>query len=352
MSTNIPETPGCILEPSATAMLSIESLLGATDLPEQYIVPSWRSCFDGNFQWIPSMIRPRIMDQGALDSCVGHATAVQKSAQEGVIVSPRDIFRLAKLLDGYGIESFGTTLWAAQDALMQMGVAEDALVPRDPGMGRSAYLVTADVTPDVISSRLKHKSRSAYFVPRTLIRPTLISYGYPLVVSSPWYPQDNAIGSDGLMRPPLTSNWLGHAYACIGWIVVSGKTSLVMVNSFGPDWGADGIFFVPLDGTENRLSNAYVAVDIEPNLGQLLAQYNGRNVRCGADHWKIEAGTRRKYPNEDVWWLNGNLFGYDVYEIDATSLETIPLGPDMDIDSVPFKEKERYRQMRQHLGKP
>ncbi len=337
-------------------MPSISPLLGVPQIPEQYIVPSWRDCFTESFEPIPDKIAPRILNQGQIDSCVGHGTSVQKSAQEGVTISPRDIWRLAKRLDGYPLSNFGTTLSAAQDALTLTGAADDVLVPRDPAMGRDAYLDLADVTPVVTTSRAKHKSKTAYFVPRSLIRETIQAYGFPLVTSSAWYPEDNLIGPDGIMKLPTSVIWSGHAYACIGWINrtmgLSTQVCLVMVNSFGSAWGHHGLFFVPLNGVENRLQNAHISIDVEPSLASILARYNGLNVRVmgSPDHWKIEGGKRRKYDNEIVWWAHGHLFGIDVYEIDPEDIEVVPMGSPMSIDEAPFKTRELVRQIRGFFG--
>lgn len=352
----VPVQPGCILEPEPAGMASIGPLLAAAELPEQYIVPSWRDCFTDGFEAIPEKVRPLILNQGQIDSCVGHATSVQKSAQEGVVISPRDIFRLAKRLDGYPLTSFGTTLSAAQDALKEPGAAEDLLVPRNPSMGRDAYLSLSDVTPAVENNRAKHKAEQPYFVPRHRIRETLISYGFPIVTSSAWYPEDNVIGMDGMMKLPTSPSWLGHAFTCIGWVLrtVGDKRlpCLVMVNSWGPDWGHHGLFFIPLDGTENRLSNSHISVDIEPSLAVILAQYNGRNVRVVGrpDHWKIEGGKRRMYSDELVWWAHGNLFGIDVYEISPQDIEVVPLGMPMTVEEAPFATRELVRQIRAYYG--
>lgn len=357
MPNEVPTILGAILEPEPAGMPSVEPLLGATgELPYQYIVPSWRECFDDQFHVIPDKIRPKILNQGPIDSCVGHGTSVQKSAQEGVVISPRDIWRQAKRLDGYPLEQFGTTLSAAQDALAQTGAAEDPLVSRDPAMGRDAYISLADVTDPIKANRTIHRSKNSYFVPRTLIKETIFTYGFPLVTSSPWYPADSLIGAGGIMHFPTENTYQGHCFACIGWVLrmVEDKlcTCYVMVNSFGPNWGDNGIFYVPINGTENRLQNALVSVDKQPSLVSLLLQYNGRNVKemGKPDHWKIENGLRRRYPNEIVFWLNGGLFGYDVYDIDPDDLLIIPQGPDMNIDNVSWQEKERFRQMEQHIA--
>lgn len=357
---------GCNLTAPPADLQSIEILLGAGELPEQYIVPAWRDCFrkqvgtDINgvtkeyLEPIPEKIRPRILDQGALDSCVGHATSVQKSAQEGVLISPREIFRLAKRLDGYSLEAFGTSLWAAQDALIRPGAAEDSMVDRNPLMGRAKYLSLDDVTPAVEGNRAAHRSKRAYTVPRNLLKETFFQTGFPIVLSSPWYAQDNAIGADGIMRLPQTTDWLGHAYASIGWLnlLVAGvwRQAYPIVNSFGSNWGANGMFYVPIDGTQNRLGNGYVAIDIDTTLADVLARYTGKNVRSGIDHWKIEAGTRRKYQNELVWWAHGNLFGYEVLDIAPNELELIPLGAEMKIEDAPWEKRELIRQIRASLG--
>lgn len=356
MASEAPTAPGAILEPTPAGLPSIEPLLGAPELPEQFIVPYWRDCYDGDFQPIPLTINDRILNQDGIDSCVGHGTSVQKSAQERVLVSPRDIFRLAKRLDGYGLDSYGTTLLAAQDAQIETGIGEDTLIDRRPSMGRKAYLSLGDVTDEVTASRNKHKSKSTYYVPRTKFKETLIGYGFPLVTSSAWYPEDSAIGPDGLMAMPHSNVHDGHCFACIGWVNrdVKGakKSCYVMVNSFSWDWGANGLFYVPIDGTENRLGNGYISIDIQQDLAALLAQYSNKNVKVigGAEHWRIEGGQRRQYKDEIVFWSFGGLFGVDVFDIDQEDLDSIPLGPYMNIEDAPFKTRELVRQVRQNAG--
>lgn len=338
---------GCRLEPPTSP--SVEPMLGGAPLPEQFIVPAWRDCFGASFETLPAVLGPRILDQGQQDSCVGHGTSVQKSAQEGVLISPRDIFRLAKKYDG-DPNGYGTSCGAAQDALVKDGAAEDSLVDRNPNVPRDQYRSVADVTPEVLASRAKHKGRSPYFVPRTLIRQTLIETGIPVVTSSGWYSQDNAIGMDGMMRLPTSGYIAGHCFAAIGWVTRAGKTCLVMVNSFGAGWGNSGVFYVPLDGTENRLGNAYVTLDVAPDLAAIVAKYEGKDVRSGVDHWRIQGGKRRRYPNEIVWWAHGRLFGIDVFDIDAGDLAIVPQGPDVTIEESQFKTRELVRQIRQHFG--
>lgn len=358
MSDELPRFPGCQLAPEGLGAVQGDGALDmGLELPEQFIVSAWRECFDENFNPIPLKIEPRILNQGAIDSCVGHGTSVQKSAQEGVVISPRDIFRLAKRQQGEVLSEFGTTLAAGQDALVETGAAERSLVPDDPAMGREAYL-TDDAGADVKTNRAMHKSRKPLWFQRTQFMRAMFQFDLPIVTSSPWYPEDNNMGPGAVMRMPLSLSWVGHCFACIGWINRTRPDGtvgrcMVMVNSFGPRWGYSGLFFVPTDGTEARLRSGAITVDDDNSLVAVLVQFNGRDVKVMGtpDHWRIENGMCRKWPDEITWWAFGNLFGHDTYEITPEQLAVVPVGRPMSIDDAPFKTRELVRQVRQYYGK-
>lgn len=359
---------GCVLSPDQSTP-SVEPHLVGGPLPEQFIVPAWRGCFDADFKPIPDKIKARILDQGQQPSCVGHGTTVQKSAQEFTpeelqsmlkLISPRDIFRLAKKYDGQP-DTWGTSLGAAQDGLVNDGAAEDTLVNRDPNMPQDVYRKEADLTPAVIENRKKHKGRSPFQVPRTLIRQTGVQYLLPIVTSLMWYAQDNRIGADGIMRMPTTSAVAGHCIAWIGYIFVIDMTSGspvrvrvdVFVNSFGPSWGACGLFYVPEDGTINRFNNGYVTLDMPSDVAAIVAKYEGKDVIVAGkpEIYRIEGGKKRHYPNEIVWWASGRLFGVDIVNIDGVELDVLPVGAEVTIDEAPFKTRELVRQIRAFYGK-
>lgn len=344
---------GCTIEPVPQDVQSIEPMLGGALLPEQYIVPKWRGAFDDEFRPIQTEIRARILNQGQQDSCVGHGTSVQKSAQENILISPRDIFTGAKLYDG-NPQGFGTTISAAQKALVNEGAAEAELVNGNPSVPLMVYRDRASYsTAVVVANRSLHKGRTPYYVSRDLIRQTIFETEIPVVTACMWYEQDNEIGANGMMRMPNTGALNGHCFACIGWIKINGITVKVMVNSFGPDWGANGIFFVPEGDVSRRLTAGYITLDIEPDIAAILAKYEGHDVRVGqtADHIRIEKGKKRKYPDEITWWAHGRLFGIDVFDITAEELAVIPEGLPMSIDEAPFASRELTRQVRQFYGK-
>jgi len=125
-----------------------------------------------------------------------------------------------------------------------------------------------------------------------------------------------------------------------------------MVNSFGPNWGDNGLFYVPVKDVINRLTSGRIAVDRTNELSSLLAKYNEKNLQVtgSPDIYRCELGVLRKYPDEITWWAFGNLFGIETYDISFVDFEHIPRGKNMDINNAPFRTKELVRQIRQHYG--
>lgn len=347
---------GMLIAPPAAGTHSIENVLGASDpnRPRQFIVPYRRDCFDEYFETIGPVAKGKIRDQGPIDSCTAHGTSVQKSAQEGVEISPRDIWRVGKPHDWRGVASWGAPINAMQDGLVSDGAAEAALVDGNTSMGREKY--TTEVATDAQKeNRAKHKGRDPYYIERNLILETLWQLQIPIVTGSMWYRQDNAMAG-AIMRAATTEEVGGHSYAAIGKVVrrVDGKDvdCIVMENSFGASWGDNGFFYVPLDGTERRLFEGYITLDVDENLSDILTRYAGKKVRAPgqAEHYLIEGGKKRHYADAFAWFAFGNLFGYNVYEIAPDELEAIPSGPEITIDQASFEGRELVRQIRQTLG--
>lgn len=348
-----PFETGCILVPPSADNPQIEDILGAVgELPEQYIVPYYRSWFDADFKVIP--VNVRIKNQGQRPSCVGQAVAYQKEAQERIPMSARDIYRQAKQMDGSGDPlSWGTTIQAAQDVLIAHGSATEAVVPELPlNQSTATYVGLGDVTTGTILSRVAHKAKRTYAVGRNVFKQTLFETQLPFVTSTMWYTGDNMLGADGIMIMPAGAMIGGHAFICIGWIVRDGKEYLVMINSWSKEWGHHGLFFMSTADVINRLTPGYITVDLPPNLIDILEQFNGRNVQVKNNPriYKIENGKKRWYPNELVWWAFKNLFGFEIYTITQEELDVVPVGLDMDIADAPWEGRELIRQIRAYYN--
>lgn len=328
--TEAPEiATGCLIEPPPPHLQAVEAILGAAgDVPDEFIVPFFRPLFDATFKRAGSALR--IKNQRGIPSCVGESLSYQKAADEGVEMSGRDNYRLAKRKDGTGDPtSWGTSIWAGLDAQVDWGIAEEAVVPDISDRPIAEYVSLADVTPAVEANRAKHKSKRGYFVPRTEIVATLWQTQRPVVTSCVWYTNDNAIGPSGVMGMPSGTSVGGHAFCVVGVVRRGGVRCLAVLNSWSEAWGDKGVFYIPLDGVLNRLGNGYVSVDMEASLADVLAKFAGKIVKVKGDPrlWSIEGGKRRHFENEAAWWAHGKLFvGTEVFDIGAAELEVIPEG--------------------------
>lgn len=346
---------GCILDPHPSRIKDVQTVLGAAgELPEVFIVSSYLSAFPTLQRALKGAVK--IKNQFDRPSCVGQATAVQKAAHEGKEISARDCYRQAKRLDGsVHPETWGTSLWAGQDALVE-GCADEAVVPELPEYASTReYVSLDDVTSDVELNRSINRARGAYFVPRTSIKSVLHQTDKPVVTSCRWFVGDNDIGHDGrnVMQMPSGQDVGGHAFAIVGWLVMDGVGEvLVAVNSWGETWGDHGFFYIPTKDVIHRLGNGYVSIDIDPTLAEVLERYDGTDVQVpgSPDIWHVEGGQRHAWPDEITWWAFGKLFGFNNLEISKEQLELIPIGKEMNIDDAPFETRELVRQLRQHYG--
>lgn len=342
-------------------MRNIEEVLGNAPLPKGFVAKGYRDAIkvdiDGNISIIAGKVK--IKNQYARPSCVGQATASQKGAKEGKEISARDVYRQAKRRDGSADPtSWGTTLWAGQDALVA-GCSDEALTPELPAdKGTAEYVALDGITPEVEASRKANRAKSAYIVARDLIRATLHQTELPVVTGCMWHIGDNAIGHDGVavMGMPQGASAGGHAFAAVAFGKWLGVDVIVMQNSWGAAWGRSGFFFVPLADAFHRLYSGYVSVDIDEDLAELLAQYRNKDVQVpradgsGHDLYRCELGGLRHYPNEIVWWAHGKLFDIDVHDMPRNHFDAIPKIAPMSIDDAPFKTRELVRQVRQHYG--
>lgn len=354
MSKDMQRPTGCRLEPPAPGLPHVRQILGdpgSVVIPDQFIISAYRHAFDADFNPVPNAVH--IKDQGQHPSCVGQAVSRQKEAMEGMEMSARDVYRLAKHADGTDPLSWGTSISVAQSVLEKTGVAEESIVPEPPSEQPLAdYVSLADVTQAITDNRATHKAKSDYAVPRNLIEQTLFQTDMPVVTSCEWYSADNDM-PNAVMHMPTGTDVGGHAFCICGVVRRPVGRCLVVFQSWGPDWGDHGFFYIPLADVINRLGNGYVSVDIAMDLAQVLAKYSGMNVKLenASGIYKVDNGTLRHYPDEITWWAMGNLFGFDTHNILPAELILIPVGKDMSIDEAPWRTRELVRQIRQFYGK-
>lgn len=346
---------GAVLTPPPAGARNVSEVMGSAPVPKQFVVPYRRGVLDEHYRIRPEEAAKVVRNQGAIDSCTAHGTARQKSAQEGVEIDEADLWRVGKPHDWRGLEAWGAPISAMQDGLVSDGACEARLGTGKPSMSRKEY-TEGKRTPEQVENGKLHRGMKPYFVQRDMLASVAFQLQIPIVTGCMWHEQDNAIGKDGIMRPAASRAVGGHCFAYHGKVLrlVDGiqKECHFFENSFGPSWGDNGFFYVPIDGTENRLFEGYVTLDVPQDLSEILTRYSGKKVRVPGqpEHWLIEGGRKRRYADAFAWFAFGNLFGYGVYEIMPDELSAIPEGSEITIDQAPFEGRELVRQVRQTLG--
>ncbi len=353
-------TTGCRIEPPSPSMAPLGAVLGldAAGVPDQFIVPYYRDLFDADFKRIKTPVAGKpIKNQRAIPSCVGESTSYQKAASEGVEMSGRDAYRGAKTKENpIDLLSWGTGFWQALDFQVESGIATVKIVPDASERPLAEYVSMDDVTPAVVADRAEHKTKRAYYVDRTEIEATLWTTKLPVVTSCRWFSGDNQM-PNAIMLGPSGTDVGGHAFCIIGIVrrIVVGLGNVrcfAVLNSWSEYWGDEGVFYIPLTSAGfNRLGNGYVSVDIDSDLADVLAKYDGKIVKVQDDPriWKITGGKKRHIPNERVFFPLGYLFG-DEQDITAGALALMPEGDPITTAEADPRMTERFRQIAQFYG--
>lgn len=352
---DVPFIPGAldIPPPGRIRRLRLAATDGAS-MPHSFVVSALNHWFDPEWDAVPDRVHtapdgtPFDQYQGGLDDCVGRSARLVKTAHEGTAMSARDAWNLAKRIDaawGHPMSAYGTSCWAGIEAL-EGGIAEERLVPSDPGP-RGQYLdMESYLSADVERSRAAHRGAGRpFYVPRDEIASTTFATDRPCVTSLEWYESDNA--TDRRLGRPSGRRLGGHAVACCGQI----RGEALMVT-FSKRFAWHGMFLVPAERMA-RFGNGYFHVDEAiGDLSDLIEAYDGRDLRLAGtgDHYRCDGGTLRKYPDEIAWWCHGRLFGYDTGVIPRQHFDALPHGEDIGIDEAPWEMRELVRQIRQSCG--
>jgi C1A family cysteine protease len=96
---------------------------------------------------------------------------------------------------------------------------------------------------------LKHQAIRYARVPQTEMSiQNVLATGYPISFGFTVYESfENDVGSDGIvpMPEPDERTLGGHAVVAIGYKHIRGQLYFECRNSWGPDWGDDGYFWLP-----------------------------------------------------------------------------------------------------------
>jgi hypothetical protein len=187
-----------------------------------------------------------IKDQGRRGTCVAcAATAVHEVVRaDGVELSVEFLHWASKRRDGLPPLSEGTTLPAAKDALNQDGQPPEVRWPYDDTRDQWAATYQPPVAAMDDAERCRLNGGEMLSPTAAAIRDA-IDRGRPVVVGIRLYATWYAVGPDGrIAMPAVGSRDLGgHAVLVLGYR----GDELIVQNSWGYDWGADGSAYVPND---------------------------------------------------------------------------------------------------------
>ena len=201
--------PGAIESPVDNrdiALSLVQPQIELRELPEAYLIP----------------YNLRISDQNGFPHCVGYSSATMKEEKERREKLPVDfdgdwIYNECKKIDGYSGK--GTYLRVAMKVLKNIGAKPLGDSNADN------YKIGAYAKLDNISIEGLKKAIAENGTIMVLFKGTNAGWSRSL---------------KGYIRPPKTGERIwGHAVTLIGW----NKDYIIGQNSWGKDWGDDGLFY-------------------------------------------------------------------------------------------------------------
>lgn len=275
-----------------------------------------------------------IKDQNPNNTCVFHSYASCRENDEDVALSPRSLVVYAKQ-KGYLRADGLSSIRNGQKAGMEFGIAAESLLPND-NLPWSRYS-NVILSPGLIANAATHRPKSYFWVHTKEEWLKALDDGHPIHTGFDWYSSYNQSG--GLSAPwilPWKRGWRvgGHAVKVAGYDIPKGL--LTFQNSFGPNWGDNGKFYVRFNDFFRWGCVGAVALDLEgDDLASFIEAHEGKDLKCSQDPgiYRIQDGKKRPYPNEQVFEENGGVFdrdGVPSYEIcSSTLLSLIPMGEPM-----------------------
>lgn len=242
-------------------------LLGAENLPKEFI---------------RDIMPP--MGQGFIGSCVGCSGKLVAQSNINKSFSAMWIYQQAKLYDEFEGEDYsGTSISGACRALRNVGVCEDHFFPYEeyekaqPKAGAGA-----NALQNKIKAYYKLNSNEIDKIKRVVMRENvwcafmLHEYLYKFygkdIVDTNRYLESKKVG--------------GHAVGIIGWTERDGVPYWIMQNSWGPDFGMNGKFYISMDLFNQIVVGGLYYIDFE---GEALPDLQPEKKKKKSK-WPVYAG--------------------------------------------------------------
>lgn len=191
-----------------------------------------------------------IEDQGDLGSCTGHAIVgaleYDENAQreQPIRLSRLFVYYNERMVEGDIMEDGGAQIRDGIKVIAKYGACDETLWPYAPEH------FTLKPSMEAYDDGLKHRAIQYRRVLQTeddLMH--ALASGFPVVCGIMIYDsfESEQVASDGLVPMPSDSEQCqgGHAVLMVGYD--RKRRLFIMRNSWGPDWGDKGYFYLPFD---------------------------------------------------------------------------------------------------------
>lgn len=192
---------------------------------------------------------PPVLDQGALGSCtanaIGNAYRFNQMKQKlaGAFAPSRlFIYYNERAMEGTINSDAGAMIRDGIKSIAKQGVCPETLWPYDISKFAKKPPATA------FKEALKNQALSYRRLTQTTSQlKGCLAEGYPFVLGITVYEsfESDSVAKTGKVPMPSTSEKClgGHAVLCVGYD--DAKQCLIVMNSWGPKWGAKGFFYLP-----------------------------------------------------------------------------------------------------------
>ena len=285
-----------------------------------------------------------IKNQGSVNSCVPQAASLQKEQDESVALSPGSLGTY--LVKKGQMGSAGTSLQAALKAEVEYGIAEESVSPTK-NTNFAEFSHSSQLTPIIAENAATHKSKSFWTTSSldTIIQQ--IDNGRAGLTGMYWYSGYNGSTNNAILEPRKGEKIFGHSVTSIGYnLDYHGEKVIVFQNSFGQNWGHNGLFYVRFEEYSELINFAsYYVLDIERDLASWLSLNANRVIleKNGSKCYMIEGNIKRHINNESTLLLMGYSFA-EILHDKEDMLSLIQEGSQMTIADIPPIEVQRFKE--------
>ena len=242
-----------------------------------------------------------IKDQNGFNTCQWNATAAQKEVDEKMELNVRSIV-------GWGVKNGRVSgngfsnLEDGQKALKDWGILEKQAIPEDLSWPDYANI---DVQRYATLAAI-HKSSSYWQANSRNDALHLLDDNHTITTGINWYTgfnQGGGFGPPWLISKAIGYKVGGHAIKIVGYdLNYQGQKVYIIQNSYGKDWGDNGLFYITMDYLDYNNYGYYVNLDLPSQIGLFLNQFDGKNVKGSKSTvYFIQAGKKKAYPDEIVY---------------------------------------------------